>query len=151
MPNKYVQERRRVTVGAMRPSRSWIDEDADGGGFGDQRLAQRFRVLLERFAAHPGESIPLACQNWASAKAAYRFLDNAQVDESEILSGHFRATRDRARADATEPILILHDTIRISPHVGPRFHVMPVQHFTACRSSVSRMPVHPVSGFFPAA
>lgn len=26
----------------------------------------------------------------------------------------------------------------ISPHVGPRFHMMPVQDFTACRSKISR-------------
>jgi hypothetical protein len=26
----------------------------------------------------------------------------------------------------------------ISPYAGPRFHVMPVQDFTACRSKISR-------------
>ena len=56
-----------------------------------------------------GESIPYACQDWASTKAAFRFLANDRVEEGEILSGHFAATRDRfARTDG--PILLIQDT-----------------------------------------
>ena len=56
-----------------------------------------------------GREHPLACQDWANAKAAYRFLSNARVEESEILGGHFAATR--TRCDATDgPILLLQDT-----------------------------------------
>ena len=40
-----------------------------------------------------GESIPYACQDWANTKAAYRFLANERVEEGDILSGHFAATR----------------------------------------------------------
>ena len=43
-------------------------------------------------------------------------------------------------------LLVDHDQVRTSRHAGPRFHVMPVQHFTsmpvqsftACRSRISR-------------
>jgi len=52
------------------------------------------------------------CAPWHT-KAAYRFLDNDRVNESEILAGHFQATRDRAAA-TTGPILVLHDTTEFS-------------------------------------
>jgi hypothetical protein len=55
----------------------------------------------------------MACQDWANTKAAYRFLDNADVHEDVILEGHFRATRDRFRA-IKGPILVLHDTTTFS-------------------------------------
>jgi hypothetical protein len=41
------------------------------------------------------QSIPFACQDWASTKAAYRFLSNERVNERDILSGYFAATADR--------------------------------------------------------
>jgi hypothetical protein len=34
-----------------------------------------------------GQTIPFACQDWASTKAAYRFLSNDRVSEYDILSG----------------------------------------------------------------
>jgi hypothetical protein len=55
----------------------------------------------------------MACQDWASTKAAYRFFSNERVDEQEILSGHFQATRERF--DATKGlVLVLHDTTAFS-------------------------------------
>ncbi len=51
-------------------------------------------------------SIPFACQDWANTKAAYRFLDNENVSESEILEGHFQSTAERFAA--TEPSLRRH-------------------------------------------
>jgi hypothetical protein len=56
-----------------------------------------------------GKTIPLACQDWASTKAAYRFLDNDRVSEQDILSGHFQATAQRF-AVTEGPLLVLHDT-----------------------------------------
>lgn len=56
-----------------------------------------------------GESIPLVCQDWANTKAAYRFLANDRVNESDILGGHFHSTRNRFAA-TDGPVLILHDT-----------------------------------------
>jgi hypothetical protein len=57
--------------------------------FDDVRLGRRFRSLLEQICEAVGESIPLACQDWANTKAAYRFLSNGRVNEEDILSGHF--------------------------------------------------------------
>lgn len=64
---------------------------------------------MEQLSSGIGASIAWACQDWASTKAAYGFLSNPQVNEAEILQGHFQATRERlVRDDA--PILMLHDT-----------------------------------------
>ena len=60
-----------------------------------------------------GESIPLACQDWANTKAAYRFLSNDRVSEEDILRGHFDVTRCRFAA-SDGPILILHDATEFS-------------------------------------
>lgn len=60
-----------------------------------------------------GAPIPLACQDWANMKAAYRFLSNTDVSEREILDGHFQATA--ARFSATDgPVLVLQDTTEFS-------------------------------------
>jgi hypothetical protein len=64
-------------------------------------------------AAKLGESIPTACQDWGSTKAAYRFFANGAVSEEQILSGHFAATKERIAA-SDEPVLILHDTTEFS-------------------------------------
>lgn len=87
----------------------WFDEEFDGCSFADERLNKRLRKLLERMAGAMGESIPLACQDWANTKAAYRFFSNERVSEEEILAGHFQSTRSRFAA-ASSPILVLQDT-----------------------------------------
>ena len=75
----------------------------------DERLGKRFRTLLEQLSDGTGESIPIACQDWANTKAAYRFLSNERVSERDILAGHFQSTRERFTA-TNEPVLVLHDT-----------------------------------------
>ena len=92
---------------------SWIDEELSGCEFADARLRDRFKILVERLSEGIGETIPMACQDWANTKAAYRFLSNERVSENEILSGHFQSTRDRFCA--TDGLaLILHDTTEFS-------------------------------------
>jgi hypothetical protein len=87
----------------------WVEEELAGCRFQDARLEKRFHGLLRKLAESIGESIPFACQDWASTKAAYRFLANGKVGEHAILAGHFQCTRERFSA-TNEPILILHDT-----------------------------------------
>lgn len=91
------------------PAPHWTAREIDGAAFKDARLGRRCAELLRHMGDAMGESIPYACQDWANAKAAYRFLSNAPVKESEILSGHFAATRTRFDAsDGT--VLLLQDT-----------------------------------------
>lgn len=92
---------------------SWIARELAGCRFWDRRLGQRLRKLLTHMAGAIGGSIPLACQDWANTKAAYRFLSNPKVSEHEILQGHFQATRTRFPA-VGGPILVLQDTTELS-------------------------------------
>jgi hypothetical protein len=87
----------------------WFDREIAGCSLADRRLTKRLRSLLERMGDAMGASIPLACQDWANTKAAYRFFSNQRISEAAILAGHFDATRGRFAA--TEgPILVLQDT-----------------------------------------
>lgn len=96
-------------------SASWIDQELSGCEFQDERLAKRFAKLFRQLSGGIGESIPWACQDWTSTKAAYRFFANERVGESAILGGHFQATAKRL-ASGTWPILMLHDTTEFSFH-----------------------------------
>lgn len=90
-------------------SERWFDRELAGCSFADERLNKRLRKLLERMEGAMGASIPLACQDWANTKAAYRFFSNDKVSEEAILAGHFQSTRSRFAA-TTGPILVLQDT-----------------------------------------
>jgi hypothetical protein len=87
----------------------WIEQELAAVKLPDARLEKRLQHLVEQMAAGLGRSIPLACQDWAATKAAYRFFSNERICEEQILSGHFEATRERLpRAEV--PVLVLHDT-----------------------------------------
>jgi Transposase DNA-binding len=88
---------------------AWFDRELAGCNLADQRLNKRLRRLLGRMEGAMGASIPLACQDWANTKAAYRFFSNNRVSEEEILAGHFQSTHSRFAA-TTGPILVLQDT-----------------------------------------
>jgi hypothetical protein len=91
----------------------WVDREINESVFKDARLGKRFRELLVRMGGGMGESIPLACQDWANTKAAYRFFANERVREGDILSGHFDATRERFEA-VGGTVLLLQDTTEFS-------------------------------------
>lgn len=91
----------------------WVEHEIEGCEFPDQRLKSRFGKLLGQLSEKIGAALPTACQDWAATKAAYRFFDNARIDESIILAGHFAATKSRM-AVAKGPILMLHDTTEFS-------------------------------------
>ncbi len=103
------------------PLDHWTTREVDETAFKDARLGRRFGQLLRQVGDGMGESIPFACQDWANTKAAYRFFANDRVEEREILSGHFAATR--ARYDACKgTILLIQDTTefsyqRAAPHL----------------------------------
>jgi hypothetical protein len=92
---------------------SWLDQEIAGSEFRDVRLRKRFGLLLQRLWKGMGQTIPLACQDWANTKAAYRFMDNERVSDQDILSGHFEATAQRF-STTDGPILVLQDTTTFS-------------------------------------
>ncbi|MDP3070999.1 MAG: IS4 family transposase [Opitutaceae bacterium] len=81
--------------------------------FRDELLGKGFGLVLRQLAKGTAESIPLACQDGANARAAYRFFANECVTEHDILAGHFRATRERFTG-AGGTVLVLHDTTEFS-------------------------------------
>jgi hypothetical protein len=93
--------------------KAWVDQELEGAYFQDVRLGKRLRTLLGLMSNGIGQTIPLACQDWANTKAAYRFFSNPRISEEEILSGHFASTQVRAAA-VQEPLLVLHDTTEFS-------------------------------------
>jgi len=102
-----------MTRAEQEDDESWLDREIAGSEFNDVRLRKRFGVLLEQLWKGMGQTIPLACQDWANTKAAYRFMDNDRVSEQDILSGHFQATAQRFAA-TDGPILVLQDTTTFS-------------------------------------
>ena len=53
-----------------------MSEEFKSCELGDKRLNRRLSLMSEQLYQNIGESIPLACKNWAGAKAAYRLLNN---------------------------------------------------------------------------
>ncbi|MBP2312960.1 IS4/Tn5 family transposase DNA-binding protein [Azospirillum soli] len=94
-------------------SNAWIEDELAGCHFADERLGRRLSTLLDQMAGAMGDSIPLACQDWANTKAAYRFFANDRVSEAVILAGHFGSTRQRVAA-TTGPLLVIQDTTEFS-------------------------------------
>jgi len=91
----------------------WIEQEVAAAKLPDARLEKRLQHLVEQMAAGLGRSIPLACQDWAATKAAYRFFSNERICEEQILAGHFEATRERL-PQGEAPVLVLHDTAEFS-------------------------------------
>lgn len=88
---------------------SWVDAELAACHLGDRRLVERLRHLLGRLGQAIGQPLPLACQDWAGTKAAYRFFSNERFGEDAILSGHFAATAARCAA-CEGPLLVVQDT-----------------------------------------
>ena len=112
MRTKPTTKRTAVAV-SFEPIPSWIEREVGGCNFNDVRLARRFGKLLGMLSEGMGESVPFACQDWASTKAAYRVFSHDEVSEDQIMAGHFQATRARL-AQADQRILMLHDTCEFS-------------------------------------
>ena len=55
---------------------AWVEHELAGGTFPDLRLKNRLGKLLGDLGARIGGTLPMACQDWAATKAAYRFFDN---------------------------------------------------------------------------
>ncbi len=86
----------------------WMQEELGRADFGDKRLTKRFVSLVSDLAAKPEASIPQACEDWASTKAAYRFLDHEKVTPEAIRSAHREKTVERVKEYKT--VLAVQDT-----------------------------------------
>jgi hypothetical protein len=61
---------------------AWLDGEVAACNLAYERLTKRLRNLLGQIGGAMGQSIPFACQDWANAKGAYRFLSNDRVSVS---------------------------------------------------------------------
>ena len=94
------------------PISGWAFSEFGIVDFCDKRLSNRLLKLSDSFAKSPESSINMACENWGQTKAAYRFFQNDNIDESKILGAH--ANKTVARASKCGTILAIQDTCYIS-------------------------------------
>src|SRR5262247_3998835 len=105
----------------------WAVTEFAEAELGDLRRTQRVVELATVLAQRPGASLPEACGDRATLKAAYRFFDNAAIDPQNLLDSHVDATLAR---HATIPlVLAVQDTTELdwTPHpatqgLGPLGH-----------------------------
>jgi hypothetical protein len=98
MRTANLRENHNGTTSLGWDDKAWVDQELDGAYFQDVRLGKRLRTLLGLMYNGLGQTLPLACHDWANTKAAHRFFSNPRVNEEEILSGHFSSTPARAAA-----------------------------------------------------
>lgn len=99
---------------ARKPEAS-LEQELRGCDFGDGRLDVRLRKFAARLAARTGSSIPWACEDWASTKAAYRFLANPRIGEAAILEAFCRHARSRSTGCGADPGAARHDRVFVPP------------------------------------
>lgn len=76
------------------------------------RLEKRFFKMMPVLCARPLDSINQSCEDWASAKAAYRFIENKRVMPNDLIKPVTDATaRDCAEYDT---VLAVQDTTTLS-------------------------------------
>ncbi len=92
---------------------AWVEHELACVEFTDARLKTRLGHLLGDMGERIGQTLPMACQDWAATKAAYRFFNNPRVNDQAILAGHVAATAGRF-STTTGTILVLHDTTEFS-------------------------------------
>lgn len=124
---------------------AWFDRELGRCSFADERLDKRFRRLVAQIGGAMGQSIPLACQDWANTKAAYRFFSNDRVSEADILGGHFQSTRDRTVA-TDGPVLVLHDTTEFAYQRENTEAIGITKSINSGRDKAGRLRAHTVCG-----
>lgn len=85
-----------------------IKTEFDPYRFPDKRLGARFNHILDVFTNNPTASIPEACENWASTKATYRFLDSDSFTTDVIDDGMYQDTL--TRINGLRVVLVAQDT-----------------------------------------
>ena len=98
-------------VKGMTPCKLGSEEELRTVDLGDERLNDRYAIILDRVSRKPSVSFPAACRGWAETLATYRFFNNRRVDPETILSPHQQATLERIRQQ--DVALLLQDTTEV--------------------------------------
>jgi hypothetical protein len=85
--------------------------------FGKAELGNRARTarlvdLAERFARHPGGTLPEKLKSPAALKAAYRLMERKEVTHSAVLQPHRQETLENI-AQHDGPVLVIHDATEL--------------------------------------
>ncbi len=98
-------------VGVEREA-EWAVAEFGTAVLGDARRTQRLVRLAAVLGARPRAALAEACDDPAMLKAAYRFLENADINPRAVLASHVAATVERARAE--QVALAVQDTTHIA-------------------------------------
>lgn len=131
--------------GAGTNGSCWIEDELSSCDLGDQRLVERLRRLLHQLQDAIGQPLPLACQDWAGTKAAYRFFANERFGEDAILAGHFAATASRCAATGG-PILVVQDTTDFAYRWARPETIGAIGHAPTGRDRSGKLRVHTQCG-----
>ena len=82
-------------MGTLPDDATWAVTACAEAELGDLRRTQRVVALATVLAQRPGASLPEACGDRATLKAAYRFFDNAAIAPHNLLDSHVDATLTR--------------------------------------------------------
>ena len=96
---------------------SWAEQEVGQAHLGHAARTKRLVRLVADLVAHPAESVPQACQEWAATKGAYRFWANERVEAAAIRQAHIEQTR--ARCQEQELILAIQDTTDVDDSTHP--------------------------------
>jgi hypothetical protein len=96
---------------------SWAQQEVGQAQLGHGARTKRLVQLVEDLAAHPAESVPQSCEDWAATKGAYRFWDNVHVEAAAIRRAHSENTV--ARCQGHELILAIQDTTDLDYSTHP--------------------------------
>ena len=87
---------------------SWASHELRYVQLGDARLNTRLMKMVEDFSTQPESSVPQACGDWASTKAAYGFWSNDKVKPDAMNQAHKQSTIERLSGHDT--VLNIQDT-----------------------------------------
>ena len=87
---------------------SIFTDEFSGASFGDKRLTERLKKIVESVSASPSESFPEAMGSEGALEGTYRFLGNLRVTPDRILAPHLVATA--GRISKQQEVIIIHDT-----------------------------------------
>ncbi len=97
---------------------SWIRSEFDNLDLGDERLNRRFRLIITQLAKHCGKTLASSFDQWKAIKASYRFFDNPNVKEQQMLAPHIEQTVQRIKAHDT--VLLLQDSTYLDYNNRPK-------------------------------
>jgi hypothetical protein len=91
---------------------TWAEEEISGVKLGDERLNERFAILLSDLGRRPTLSTPAACRGRAETKAAHRFFNNDKATFERVLEPHIAQTKERMAGQ--EIVLLVQDTTEVA-------------------------------------